>query len=85
MNEELARRIWKWLPARTDSRRVTLPYTIASALDVDVRAVQLALDAMEGTGNVVRNRITGRQSGWHRGAPLAAITESPSTDQESLF
>lgn len=85
MSEELARRIWEWLPARTDSRRVTLPYTIATALDVDVRAVQMALDVMERTGNVVRNRVTGRQSGWHRGAPLEPPSPAPLADQASLF
>lgn len=70
MTGELAERIWQWLPARTDSRRVTLPSTIAIALDATAREVAETIADMERRGHVVRDRATGRQSGWHRGAPL---------------
>lgn len=65
-----ARRIWAWLPARTDARRVTLPSTIAVALTLPLGDVSAALAGMERDGYVVRNRATGRQSGWHRGTPI---------------
>jgi hypothetical protein len=68
---ELAQRIWDWLPQRTDSRRVTWPTTIAVALDVAPLAVSQTLQAMETRGHAVRNQATGRQTGWHRGTPLA--------------
>lgn len=66
---ELAVRIWQWLPGRTDCRRVTLPSTIAAALDAPIREVSTALMAMERHGHVVRDRATG-SGGWHRGTPL---------------
>lgn len=84
MNQELAYRVWEWLPARCDSRRVTLPVTAASALNVDEREVRAVLVAMERAGWVIRNAATGRQTGWHRGTrppghpadlPLLAETE----------
>lgn len=65
-----AARIWEWLPARSDSRRVTLPHTIAAALALPVAEVSAAMAAMERAGHVVRDRAIGRQSGWHRGTPI---------------
>jgi DNA-binding MarR family transcriptional regulator len=83
VTEDIAQRIWEWLPARTDSRRVTLPSTIATALDLDQREVSVALAEMERGGHVVRDRATGRQSGWHRGTPLPGTT--PAQPEEGLW
>ena len=92
---DLVSRIWGWLPGRTDSRRVTLPGTIAAALDVPVRDVSAALIEMERAGHVVRDSATGVRGGWHRGTPLpesargqAVHTEAPllslfDTDEET--
>lgn len=80
---ETARRIWEWLPGRADSRRVTLPHTIAATLGLPVAEVSAAVAAMERAGHVVRDRAVGRQSGWHRGTPLpdaepaVAVEEDP--------
>lgn len=66
-------RIWAWLPGRATRARVTLPGTIAAALDLDESTVMSALTVMAAAGHVVRNRGTGvRASGWHRGRPLPA-------------
>ncbi len=62
--------VWGWLPARTDSRRVTLPSTIAAALDIPTGEVSVALAEMERGGYVVRDAATGTRGGWHRGKPL---------------
>lgn len=83
----LPSRVWAWLPGRTDSRRVTLPVTIAAALDVPVRDVSLALLGMERRGHVVRDRATGG-GGWHRGTPLPGVelVEEPTApDDPTLF
>lgn len=82
---DLARRIWEWLPARTDSRRVTLPHTIATALGANVRDVTTTLARMEDAGHVVRNRATGRQSGWHRGTPPQPPAADPAVAPLPLF
>lgn len=78
---DLAARIWRWLPARADSRRVTLPGIIATSLGADLRDVGQTLARLEAAGHVVRDRAIGRQSGWHRGTPLP--TEQP-TQPETL-
>ena len=39
MNRDVARLIWEWLPIRTDSRRVTLPHTVAAVLGLPVAEV----------------------------------------------
>lgn len=77
MNAELARAIWLWLPARTDSRRVTLPDTIAAALALPPAEVRATLKAMDAGGHVVRDSATGTSSGWHRGKPLPAPPPDP--------
>ena len=64
---DLRARIWGWLPGRTDGRRVTLPTTIAGALDVPVAEVVAVLHAMERAGHAIRDVATGPQTGWHRG------------------
>ncbi len=69
------REVWEWLPARTDTRRVTLPSTIAAVLSLPVASVSEALARMECTGNVVRNSAIGRQTGWHRGKPLPTVAD----------
>jgi hypothetical protein len=76
MTDDTARRIWRWLPKRADSRRVTLPMTIAVALDLALPDVVATLTAMERAGYVVRDR-SDRESGWHRGTPLPT---APATD-----
>jgi hypothetical protein len=73
VNEDLARRIWEWLPGRTDGRRVTLPGTIAGALHLPVPEVVTALRHMEAVGHAVRDAATGPQTGWHRGTPPPAV------------
>lgn len=82
VNAELARRIWEWLPGRTDGRRVTLPVTIAGALHRPVPEVVSVLVAMEKAGHAIRDAATGRQTGWHRGTPppqpqVAAVPVDP--------
>lgn len=74
--DDLPARVWRWLPARTDSQRVTLPGTIAAALEAPVRNVATALMAMEARGHVVRDRSVG-VSGWHRGTPLPSLAVDP--------
>ena len=76
--DDLAARIWEWLPARSDSRRVTLPHTAAAVLGLPLAEVTAAIAAMERAGHVVRDRAAGRQSGWHRGTPLP--TQEPTAD-----
>lgn len=84
--DDTARRIWEWLPARTDSRRVTLPHTIAAVLGMPVADVSAAVAAMERAGHVVRDRAVGRQSGWHRGTPLPDETPAkPPADEWTLY
>jgi hypothetical protein len=73
VNPDLARAIWEWLPARTDSRRVTLPGTIAAALSATHEDVQATLSAMAAAGHVVRDSATGTSSGWHRGTPIPTL------------
>jgi hypothetical protein len=65
-----ARRVWEWLPKRTDNSRVTLPVTIAASLGLQIREVAAILAEMERGGHAIRDAATGRQSGWHRGKPL---------------
>jgi len=68
---ELERRIWEWLPARPNRRRVTLPSVIAAELGVPLAKVQAALERMERAGYAVRDQATGRRStSWHRGHPI---------------
>lgn len=85
---DLAARVWQWLPARTDSRRVTLPSTIAAGLEAPVRDVSAALMAMEARGHVVRDRSVG-VSGWHRGTPPPALAvvqaDAPTQQDPTLF
>ena len=80
--DDVAAHIWEWLPARTDSRRVTLPHTIAAALGLPVAEVSAAVAAMERAGHVVRDRAIGRQSGWHRGTPLPETQTGPPGEEE---
>lgn len=77
MSDDLARRIWQWLPARTDSRRVTLPVTIGSALDMPVREVIFVLSSMERDGHAVRDQAYGPQTGWHRGKSFPEQAPQP--------
>lgn len=72
-----ANRIWSWLPARCDSRRVTLPATIAAALDLPVDVVMVQLRELARFGYVVRDSSTGTMGGWHRGKALPAAEELP--------
>ncbi|HEY8372234.1 MAG TPA: hypothetical protein VIL00_05775 [Pseudonocardiaceae bacterium] len=70
-HDDLERRIWAWLPARPDRRRVTLPHVIAAALDTPLGEVQAALERMERAGYVVRDQAAGRRAySWHRGHPI---------------
>jgi hypothetical protein len=87
VTDDIARQIWEWLPIRTDSRRVTLPHTVAAVLGLPVAEVSSAMAAMERAGHVVRNRAVGRQSGWHRGTPLPGLTATPveETPEPTLF
>lgn len=78
---DLSARVWEWLPGRTDSRRVTLPSTVAAALDVPVRDVSTALMKMERCGHVVRDSATGTRGGWHRGTPLPSTLDKPKPPQ----
>ena len=74
----LAQRIWDWLPARADRRRVTDPPTIAAALAVPVHDVMTTLESMERAGHAIRDRRTGRRAHhWHRGVPYPAETAPP--------
>lgn len=69
-DEVLDRRIWAWLPARADRRRVTVPAVIAAAQGVPLAEVLAALERMETSGHAIRDRAQGRRStSWHRGPP----------------
>lgn len=59
---DLTLRIWEWLPARRDRRRVTTPAVAAANLKEDVTDVATAMDRMRRAGHIVPNK-----SGWHRG------------------
>lgn len=74
---DLHARLWAWLPARADRRRVTLPGVAAVALGVDAHAVAAALAEMERAGHAIRDRATGTRAGWHRGKPLPSAVEIP--------
>lgn len=74
---DLHARLWAWLPARADRRRVTLPAVAAASLGVDARAITEALAELERGGHVVRDRVTGPRGGWHRGRSLPAATPDP--------
>lgn len=68
--EMLERRVWEWLPARADRRRVTIPTVIANALAVPVAEVLAVLGRMETSGHAIRDRQQGQMSArWHRGLP----------------
>lgn len=82
---DTARRIWEWLPARADSRRVTLPSTIAAALGLSMQEVTATLSELERAGHVTRDRATGRQSGWHRGTPLCPPSSGVAVESLPLF
>lgn len=79
---DLRLRIWEWLPARSDRRRITDAAAIAAALDVPRPLISVFLARMEREGYVIRNATTGRLAGWwHRGTnpiPPAA----PATHEE---
>jgi bifunctional DNA-binding transcriptional regulator/antitoxin component of YhaV-PrlF toxin-antitoxin module len=85
MITEAERLVWEWLPGRTDNRRVTMPATIANALGLPVQEVVAAIARMDRDGHVIRNSATGRQSGWHRGKPLPAVTEPEAPEEWHLF
>lgn len=61
---DLEQRIWAWLPARSDRRRVTQPAVCAAALDVTLDRVMSAYLSMEQAGHIIPDR-----RGWHRGLP----------------
>lgn len=82
-DDGLARRIWEWLPARTDSRRVTLPGVIAAHFAVTTRVVAETLAEMEAGGYAIRDRAIG-SGGWHRGKPYPG-PEQPVEEALSLF
>lgn len=81
----LEERLWQWLPARPDRRRVAIPAVAAAALGTTPECVAAALAAMETRGHAVRDRPTGRRAGhWHRGAPLPRPGAAPRA-QEQLW
>ena len=68
-----AQRIWDWLPARRDRRRVTVPSVIAAELNLSVAVVSAALLDMERGAHVIHDAY----GSWHRGVPLATPPELP--------
>lgn len=80
-----AEHIWRWLPGRTDSRRVTLPATIATALDLPLAVVTAELREMERHGFVVRDSSTGTMCGWHRGKVLPVEEPAPAPPEWTLY
>lgn len=74
-------RIWNWLPARTDRRRVSMVQTIAANLDLSPTVVAAALDEMVKMGCAT---VGGRyDQDYHRLLPLPWL--QPSTlEQDTL-
>lgn len=85
MNPDTAARIWAWLPARTDSRRVTLPGNIATALSVPTSDVVSELARMERAGHAIRDAARGPMSGWHRGTPIPTPPADDDEPELTLF
>lgn len=72
--DDLAARVWAWLPARFARDRVTAPSVIAAHLGVDAPQVLAVLAEMEHGGHAIRDRAVGPRTGWHRGTPLPALS-----------
>lgn len=86
--DDLVTRLWKWLPARTDRRRVTHPDVCAAALNADRAEIVAALHRLERAGHAIRDRATGRRAqSWHRGTPPCGHASSPTPPaaQETLW
>jgi alkylated DNA nucleotide flippase Atl1 len=70
-------RVWEFLPARADRRRVTTPDVIAVNLGLTVQQVGDALASLERVGRIVRDQQDGSRTGWHRVtlAPALVVVE----------
>lgn len=64
--DDLDRRIWEWLPARQDRRRVTDPAVAAANLGVSPQEAIAAFARLAIGSHIFRNS---RGQGWHRGMP----------------
>lgn len=79
----IATRLWEWLPARTDRRRVTSPAVAAAVLGYSLREMLMVYTALIEMGCVLRDR-----AGYHRSAPLPWETTTPAPVlpvEEGLF
>ena len=79
---DLAERVYDWLPARADRRRVTVPSVIAVNLDAPVAEVMAVLMELIPIGCV----FEGRRGSYHRGVelPWRQPRDPPETTQEAL-
>ena len=57
------RRIWDWLPGRTQRNRVTDHHIAAANLGITDAEAVAAYQRLEAAGHIVRDR-----AGWHRGS-----------------
>lgn len=63
---DIETRVWEFLPARPDRRRVTTPDVIAIHTGVTTQQAADALKSLERAGRIVRDAKLGSRTGWHR-------------------